>query len=55
MRKVACFVVTLPETTRLGERAAASSPNCGWHADWLLDVVLEMRHGFYHLPQERLD
>jgi glycosyltransferase involved in cell wall biosynthesis len=27
-------------------------PELRWHADWLLDVVLALRHGFYHLPQD---
>jgi glycosyltransferase involved in cell wall biosynthesis len=27
-------------------------PELRWHADWLLDWVLALRHGFYHLPQD---
>jgi glycosyltransferase involved in cell wall biosynthesis len=27
-------------------------PGLRWHADWLLDFVLALRHGFYHLPQD---
>jgi glycosyltransferase involved in cell wall biosynthesis len=27
-------------------------PELRWHADWLLDFVLALRHGFYHLPQD---
>ena len=27
-------------------------PELRWHADWLLDLVLALRHGFYHLPQD---
>jgi glycosyltransferase involved in cell wall biosynthesis len=27
-------------------------PELRWHADWLLDVVLALRHGFLHLPRD---
>jgi hypothetical protein len=27
-------------------------PELHWHADWLLDFVLALRHGFYHLLQD---
>jgi glycosyltransferase involved in cell wall biosynthesis len=27
-------------------------PELRWHADWLLDLVLALRHGFVHLPQD---
>jgi glycosyltransferase involved in cell wall biosynthesis len=32
--------------------AGALMPELHWHADWLLDFVLALRHGFYHLPQD---
>jgi hypothetical protein len=32
--------------------AGALMPQLRWHADWLLDFVLALRHGFYHLPQD---
>jgi glycosyltransferase involved in cell wall biosynthesis len=27
-------------------------PELRWHADWLLDFLLALRHGFYHLRQD---
>jgi hypothetical protein len=27
-------------------------PELRWHADWLIDFVLALRHRFYHLPQD---
>ena len=32
--------------------AGGLMPELQWHADWLLDLVLALRHGFCHLPQD---